>query len=135
VPARGAGGLPTERWRAAPGFEAYQSLVEEAGWAEIVHQSGVEEKAIRRLAEVYLGADRTVVAWYLGLTQQEHGVDTVRGIVNLLLLRGNIGREGAGPSLVRGHSKVQGNRTCGIDHPVQAAAGPAARGVLDHPTA
>jgi molybdopterin-dependent oxidoreductase alpha subunit len=50
------------------------------------------------------------------LTQQEHGVDTVREIVNLLLLRGNIGREGAGPSPVRGHSNVQGNRTCGINH-------------------
>ena len=97
-------------------FEAYRSLVEATGWAEIVHQSGVEEKAIRELAEVYLGADRTVVAWCLGLTQQEHGVDTVREIVNLLLLRGNLGREGAGPSPVRGHSNVQGNRTCGIDH-------------------
>ena len=82
--------------RCTTGFEVYRSLVEETGWAEIVRQSGVEEKAIRQLAEVYLGADRTVVAWCLGLTQQEHGVDTVREIVNLLLLRGNIGREGAG---------------------------------------
>jgi molybdopterin-dependent oxidoreductase alpha subunit len=97
-------------------IEAYRSLVEATGWPEIVHQSGVEEATIRRLAEVYLGADRTVVAWCLGLTQQEHGVDTIREIVNLLLLRGNIGREGAGPSPVRGHSNVQGNRTCGIDH-------------------
>jgi molybdopterin-dependent oxidoreductase alpha subunit len=102
--------------RCTTGFDAYRSLVEETGWAQIVHQCGVEEKAIRQLAEVYLGADRTVVAWCLGLTQQEHGVDTVREIVNLLLLRGNIGREGAGPSPVRGHSNVQGNRTCGIDH-------------------
>jgi molybdopterin-dependent oxidoreductase alpha subunit len=102
--------------RYTTGFEAYRSLVETTGWSEIVHQSGVEESTIRRLAEVYLGADRTVVAWCLGLTQQEHGVDTVREIVNLLLLRGNIGREGAGPSPVRGHSNVQGNRTCGIDH-------------------
>jgi molybdopterin-dependent oxidoreductase alpha subunit len=102
--------------RCTTGFEAYRSLVEETDWAQIEHQSGVEEKAIRELAEVYLGADRTVVAWCLGLTQQEHGVDTVREIVNLLLLRGNIGREGAGPSPVRGHSNVQGNRTCGIDH-------------------
>ena len=102
--------------RCTTGFGAYRSLVEETGWAEIVRQSGVEENAIRQLAEVYLGADRTVVAWCLGLTQQEHGVDTVREIVNLLLLRGNIGREGAGPSPVRGHSNVQGNRTCGIDH-------------------
>jgi molybdopterin-dependent oxidoreductase alpha subunit len=102
--------------RYTTGFEAYRSLVEATGWVEIVHQSGVEEKVIRELAEVYLGADRTVVAWCLGLTQQEHGVDTVREIVNLLLLRGNLGREGAGPSPVRGHSNVQGNRTCGIDH-------------------
>jgi molybdopterin-dependent oxidoreductase alpha subunit len=102
--------------RYTTGFEAYRSLVEETGWAEIVHQSGVEEKAIRELAAAYLGAHRTVVAWCLGLTQQEHGVDTVREIVNLLLLRGNVGREGAGPSPVRGHSNVQGNRTCGIDH-------------------
>jgi molybdopterin-dependent oxidoreductase alpha subunit len=98
------------------GFGDYRSLVEQTGWAELVHQSGVAEQAIRELAEVCLGADRTVVAWCLGLTQQEHGVDTVREIVNLLLLRGNIGREGAGPSPVRGHSNVQGNRTCGIDH-------------------
>jgi molybdopterin-dependent oxidoreductase alpha subunit len=102
--------------RYTTGFEAYRSLVEATGWAEVVRQSGVEEKAIRQLAEVYLGADRTVVSWCLGLTQQEHGVDTVREIVNLLLLRGNIGREGAGASPVRGHSNVQGNRTCGVDH-------------------
>jgi hypothetical protein len=48
--------------------------------------------------------------------QQDHGVDSLREIVNLLLLRGNIGRPGAGPSPIRGHSNVQGNRTCGIDH-------------------
>ena len=102
--------------RYTSGFEDYRSLVEDAGWPEIVHQSGVEETAIRDLAEVYLGAHRTVISWCLGLTQQEHGVDTVREIVNLLLLRGNIGREGAGPSPVRGHSNVQGNRTCGVDH-------------------
>ena len=81
--------------RFTTGFEAYRSLVEATGWPEIVHQSGVEENAIRQLAEVYLGADRTVAAGGVcGLTQQEHGVDTVREIVNLLLLRGNIGREG-----------------------------------------
>ena len=62
-----------------------------------------------------------IVAWCLGLTQHEHGVDTVREIVNVLLLRGNIGIEGAGPCPVRGHSNVQGNRTCGIDHRPDAA--------------
>src|SRR6185312_13293909 len=64
----------------------------------------------------YRGARATIIGWCLGVTQQEHGVDTIREIVNLLLLRGNIGREGAGPCPIRGHSNVQGNRTCGIDH-------------------
>src|SRR6266566_5148894 len=55
------------------------------------------------------------------IEQHEHGVDTVREIVNLLLLRGNIGREGVGPCPIRGHSNVQGNRTCGINHRPDAA--------------
>jgi anaerobic selenocysteine-containing dehydrogenase len=56
-----------------------------------------------------------IVAWCLGITQQEHAADTVREIINVLLMRGNLGREGAGPCPIRGHSNVQGNRTCGID--------------------
>jgi molybdopterin-dependent oxidoreductase alpha subunit len=102
--------------RYTAGFETYRDEVKATPWAEIVRQSGVPEKQIRALGGTYLSAHRTVVAWCLGLTQQDHGCDTVREIVNLLLLRGNIGREGAGPSPVRGHSNVQGNRTCGIDH-------------------
>ncbi|WP_435062354.1 FdhF/YdeP family oxidoreductase [Amycolatopsis thermoflava] len=98
------------------GFDAYRETVRAQEWSELVHQSGVPEREIRDLAERYLTAHRTIVAWCLGLTQQEHGCDTVREIVNLLLLRGNLGREGAGVSPVRGHSNVQGNRTCGIDH-------------------
>jgi molybdopterin-dependent oxidoreductase alpha subunit len=98
------------------GFEEYRGIVDAAAWTDLVCQSGVPEYQIRELAEKYLAADRTVISWCLGLTQQEHGVDTVREIVNLLLLRGNLGREGAGPSPIRGHSNVQGNRTCGIDN-------------------
>jgi molybdopterin-dependent oxidoreductase alpha subunit len=97
-------------------FEAYRALVEGTSWDDLVRQSAVPEHEIRALSELYLTANRTVISWCLGLTQQEHGVDTVREIVNLLLLRGNIGREGAGPSPIRGHSNVQGNRTCGIDN-------------------
>ncbi|MBR7832919.1 FdhF/YdeP family oxidoreductase [Actinospica durhamensis] len=102
--------------RHTSGFESYRDLVRATDWAELVRQSGVAEERIRELAERYLAAGRTVVSWCLGVTQQDHGVDTVREIVNLLMLRGNLGREGAGPSPVRGHSNVQGNRTCGIDH-------------------
>ncbi|TWS23798.1 FdhF/YdeP family oxidoreductase [Tsukamurella sputi] len=97
-------------------FEAYRDLVAATGWDEITTQAGLPEAEIRRAGQVYLDADRTIIAWCLGITQHEHGVDTVREITNLLLLRGNIGRPGAGPSPVRGHSNVQGNRTCGIDH-------------------
>jgi molybdopterin-dependent oxidoreductase alpha subunit len=98
------------------GFDAYSQLCRDTPWAELVRQSGVDEATIRKVAGIYVDSARTIVSWCLGITQQEHGVDTVREIVNLLLLRGNVGREGAGPSPVRGHSNVQGNRTCGVNH-------------------
>ncbi|WP_083337921.1 FdhF/YdeP family oxidoreductase [Mycobacteroides franklinii] len=97
-------------------FEAYRELVAATSWAEITQQAGLPESEIRRAGGIYLSSKRTVISWCLGVTQHEHGVDSAREIVNLLLLRGNIGRPGAGPSPVRGHSNVQGNRTCGIDH-------------------
>ena len=102
--------------RHTSGFDAYQRLCEQTPWADLERLSGVSETVMRRLADVYAQSKRTIISWCLGITQQEHGVDTVREIVNLLLLRGNIGREGAGPCPIRGHSNVQGNRTCGIDH-------------------
>ncbi|WP_329112845.1 FdhF/YdeP family oxidoreductase [Streptomyces sp. NBC_01353] len=102
--------------RHTTGFEEYRALCEAAPWDEIENQSGIGRADILKAARVYREADRSIISWCLGLTQHEHGVDTVREIVNLLLLRGNLGREGAGPSPVRGHSNVQGNRTCGIDH-------------------
>jgi molybdopterin-dependent oxidoreductase alpha subunit len=98
------------------GFDEYRSLCEATPWADLVRDSSVDQPAIRELARVYMESERVIIAWCLGLTQHEHGVDTVREIVNLLLLRGNIGREGAGPCPIRGHSSVQGNRTCGINH-------------------
>jgi len=102
--------------RLTTGFDAYRALVLATPWERLVRESGVAEATMREVARRYLAASRTIVSWCLGITQQEHGVDTVREIVNLLALRGNVGREGAGPSPVRGHSNVQGNRTCGIDH-------------------
>ncbi|MFI0962741.1 FdhF/YdeP family oxidoreductase [Streptomyces sp. NPDC021080] len=97
-------------------FDKYRAVCEATSWDAIERQSGVGRDGILEAARVYRDADRSIVSWCLGVTQHEHGVDTVREIVNLLLLRGNLGREGAGPSPVRGHSNVQGNRTCGIDH-------------------
>ena len=98
------------------GLDEYRALVEATPWDRLVEQAGLTEAEIRGAADVYLSADRTVISWCLGVSQHQHGVDTVREIVNLLLLRGNVGRTGTGPSPVRGHSNVQGNRTCGINH-------------------
>ncbi len=103
------------------GFDEYRALVASTPWSDLVRGSGIPEPDIRKLADSYLASKRVIIAWCLGLTQHEHGVDTVREIVNLLLLRGNIGREGAGPCPVRGHSNVQGNRTCGVNHRPDAA--------------
>ncbi|MFG2454672.1 FdhF/YdeP family oxidoreductase [Streptomyces sp. NPDC048512] len=97
-------------------FDDYRAVCEATPWDEIERQSGIDRGGILKAAQVYREADRSIMSWCLGVSQHEHGVDTVREIVNLLLLRGNLGREGAGPSPVRGHSNVQGNRTCGIDH-------------------
>ncbi|WP_030813255.1 FdhF/YdeP family oxidoreductase [Streptomyces sp. NRRL F-2799] len=102
--------------RHTSGFAEYRAVVEATPWEELELQSGLSRAEIESAARIYCDADRAIFSWCLGVTQHEHGVDTVREIVNVLLLRGNLGREGAGPSPVRGHSNVQGNRTCGIDH-------------------
>lgn len=98
------------------GIEQYRAVVEATPWAELVQQSGLTEEQIRAAGAIYLKADKTIISWCLGVSQQEHAVDMVREFTNVLLLRGNIGRPGAGPAPVRGHSNVQGNRTCGINH-------------------
>ena len=78
------------------GFDEYRALVAATPWAELVDGSGIAEADIRKLADSYLASERVIIAWCLGITQHEHGVDTVREIVNVLLLRGNIGRAGSG---------------------------------------
>ena len=85
-------------------------------WEQIVASAGVPEATIRHLAELYAQAGSTIACWAMGLTQHKHAVVTIQEIVNLMLLRGNIGRPGAGLCPVRGHSNVQGDRTMGIDH-------------------
>lgn len=107
--------------RFTTGFEEYRALCESTSWEELERHSGVSRAQITRATDIYRRSSHTIISWCLGITQQEHGVDTVREIVNLLLLRGNIGREGAGPCPIRGHSNVQGNRTCGVNHRPDAA--------------
>jgi anaerobic selenocysteine-containing dehydrogenase len=93
--------------RYTAGFDAYKALLYAVSWEELELQSGMLREQIRTLGEVYRKSRSAIISWCLGVTQQEHGVDTVREIVNVLLLRGNIGREGAGPCPIRGHSNVR----------------------------
>jgi molybdopterin-dependent oxidoreductase alpha subunit len=96
------------------GFDDFAKEVREASWSEIEHRSGLTRQAIELAARVYASAPNAMAAYGMGLTQQVGGVENVQMIVNLLLLRGNMGRPGAGVLPVRGHSNVQGQRTVGI---------------------
>ncbi len=97
------------------GLDAYRAAVEATSWEAILDQSGLTRDEIDAMAEVYLGAQRVIATWAMGVTQHRHSVATIREIANLLFLRGHIGRPGAGLCPVRGHSNVQGDRTVGIN--------------------
>ena len=96
------------------GLDTFLACVRETPWDDIERESGLTERAIRRAGEIYIGAERIIGVYGMGLTQHSQGALNVAMLVNLLLLRGNIGREGAGCCPVRGHSNVQGQRTVGI---------------------
>lgn len=96
-------------------YIAYKQAVEATPWEQIISQAGVARDDIEKLARIYASSERTIITWAMGITQHKHSVDTVAEISNLLLLRGNIGKPGAGACPVRGHSNVQGDRTMGIN--------------------
>uniref|UniRef100_UPI003D7636D8 molybdopterin dinucleotide binding domain-containing protein n=1 Tax=Streptomyces wuyuanensis TaxID=1196353 RepID=UPI003D7636D8 len=92
----------------------FASAARAADWDETLTATGLDREDIERAARMVLASKRTVVCWAMGLTQHKHAVATIREVVNLLLLRGCVGRPGAGVCPVRGHSNVQGDRTMGI---------------------
>jgi formate dehydrogenase major subunit len=92
-------------------LRAHLSALEEA---DVLAATGLTSAEIDELAERYIAADRVIITWAMGLTQQKKAVETLKDLINLLLLRGNIGKPGAGASPIRGHSNVQGDRTMGI---------------------
>ncbi|MDB5510079.1 MAG: formate dehydrogenase [Hyphomicrobiales bacterium] len=96
------------------GFEALESFLRGTAWSEIEAKSGLTRAAIEEAAFVYARASSVLAMYGMGLTQHRNGVATVHMLMNLLLMRGNIGRDGAGICPVRGHSNVQGQRTVGI---------------------
>ena len=100
--------------RYTQGFEEYRAAVAALDWAEVETATGLTAQQIRTVGEMLAVSKSTIVCWAMGLTQHTHAVATIRDVVNLLLLRGDIGRPGAGLCPVRGHSNVQGDRTMGI---------------------
>jgi len=96
------------------GFEAFEQCVRGYAWSVLERRSGLSRAAMEAAATAYAGCQRVIVAYGMGITQHRYGVEAVQMLVNLLLLRGNMGKEGAGILPVRGHSNVQGQRTVGI---------------------
>jgi molybdopterin-dependent oxidoreductase alpha subunit len=103
------------------GLEAYLAELDATAWDAIERQSGLSLAEIETAATMYRRAERVIMCWAMGLTQHRHSVPTLQEVVNLQLLRGNIGRPGAGLCPVRGHSNVQGDRTMGINDRPPAA--------------
>jgi len=97
------------------GFEALAEDLRATAWHELVQASGLGSEALRGVARLYCKAKAAIIVFGMGITQHRLGTDNVQQISNLLMLRGNYGRAGAGICPVRGHSNVQGNRTVGID--------------------
>jgi formate dehydrogenase major subunit len=96
------------------GFEAYSAALGTLDWQQVLDSTGLQRSEIEQAAEMFRDSRRTITCWSMGITQHRNAVATVKEIVNLALLQGNIGRPGAGVCPVRGHSNVQGDRTMGI---------------------
>ncbi len=96
------------------GFEEFAEAARAADWDDTLTATGLTRGDIEQCLRMVLESERVIVCWAMGLTQHKHSVPMIREVVNFLLLRGNIGRPGAGVCPVRGHSNVQGDRTMGI---------------------
>lgn len=96
------------------GFAEFAAAIKRASWSEIIEQSDISRSQIDEAAKIFIESDRTIFCWAMGLTQHKNAVANIQEIVNLMLLRGQLGKPGAGLCPVRGHSNVQGDRTMGI---------------------
>ena len=96
------------------GIAELRADIEATGWDEIIRRSGLTREAIESMAETYWTSERVILCYGMGITQHENGTANVQQLANLLLLRGNMGKPGAGICPLRGHSNVQGDRTVGI---------------------
>jgi molybdopterin-dependent oxidoreductase alpha subunit len=96
------------------GYESFIREIRNIDYMACLKQCGLEAKQVRAAAQMIARKEKIIVCWAMGLTQHENGVDNIKEIVNLLLMKGAIGKPGAGTCPVRGHSNVQGDRTMGI---------------------
>lgn len=98
------------------GFDTFITDLDSYELPDLVRQSGVSESEIQAAVDLLVPSKKIIICWAMGLTQHKNGVDNIKECVNLLLLKGSIGKEGAGTCPVRGHSNVQGDRTVGVIH-------------------
>jgi formate dehydrogenase major subunit len=96
------------------GFDEFAESLRTLKESDVLRSTGLTSGEIGKFADRYIKADRVIITWAMGLTQHKRAVPTIKDIMNLLFLRGNIGKPGAGASPIRGHSNVQGDRTMGI---------------------
>ncbi|MFH0760340.1 MAG: FdhF/YdeP family oxidoreductase [Bacteroidota bacterium] len=103
------------------GFDQYKQTVINTPWTEIVSASGVEKNKILEAAAIYCRVNSVIVSWCLGIVHHRNAVETIQEIVNLLLLKGNIGKTGSGVCPVRGQSNIKGLRTAGVGENMPAS--------------
>ena len=96
------------------GFEEFAAALHKVHWGDLIEQGGVPKTKIEAATRIFINSKRTIFCWAMGLTQHKNAVANIQEIVNLMLLRGQIGKPGAGLCPVRGHSNVQGDRTMAI---------------------
>ncbi|MEG4674481.1 FdhF/YdeP family oxidoreductase [Enterobacter cloacae] len=96
------------------GFDDFAADIAQTSWDAIERESGLSQAALKQVADAYAKSNATIITYGMGITQHNKGTSNVRLIADVLLLRGNIGKPGAGICPLRGHSNVQGNRTVGI---------------------
>ncbi|MBC6905806.1 histidine kinase [Saccharophagus sp. K07] len=96
------------------GFYGFAQTLSQFSWEEIERSSGVERKIIEKIADIYCRSQNCIFTWSMGLTHHTHGVHTIQALVSLALLRGMIGKPGAGLLPLRGHSNIQGTGSMGF---------------------
>ena len=98
------------------GFSKFYNNIQKHNLEDLITTSGVKVSEFNKAIKILEPAKKIIICWAMGLTQHKNGVDNIKECVNLLLLKGSIGKKGAGTCPVRGHSNVQGDRSVGIIH-------------------